>query len=97
MKRTKDLAFDAIGGLEVGAVPLTPAAVISYHQHGRAMEVLGSGRREGPRDKELVEGGLKDGTRVVVLDDVITKGTSPVKAIDAVHGMAMTWCWCSRW
>src|SRR5450759_3466889 len=37
-ERTKDLAFDAIGGLEVGAVPLTTAAVISYHLHGREME-----------------------------------------------------------
>src|SRR5258708_18081334 len=37
-ERTKDLAIDAIGGLEVGAVPLTTAAVISYAQHGREME-----------------------------------------------------------
>src|SRR5277367_1767930 len=37
-ERTKDLEIDAIGGLEVGAVPLTTAAVISYHRHGRKME-----------------------------------------------------------
>src|SRR5580692_3817843 len=36
--RTKDLGIDAIGGLEVGAVPLATAAVISYHHHGRKME-----------------------------------------------------------
>ena len=35
---TKDLDIDAIGGLEVGAVPLTTAAVISYHRCGRPME-----------------------------------------------------------
>src|SRR5438876_5785015 len=37
-ERTNDLAIDAIGGLEVGAVPLTTAAVFSYHLHGRMME-----------------------------------------------------------
>src|SRR3954470_24011379 len=37
-ERTKDLGIDAIGGLAVGAVPLTTAAVISYHLHGQEME-----------------------------------------------------------
>ena len=36
--RTRDLPIDAIGGLAVGAVPMTTAAVISYHLHGRPME-----------------------------------------------------------
>ena len=35
---TKDADIDAIGGLQVGAVPLSTAAVISYHRHGQAME-----------------------------------------------------------
>ena len=35
---TKDVAFDAIGGLQVGAVPLTTAAVIACHRHGRPVE-----------------------------------------------------------
>src|SRR5271157_64966 len=35
---TKDLDINAIGGLQVGAVPLTTAAVISYHRRGRSME-----------------------------------------------------------
>src|SRR5690242_16437752 len=37
-EHTKDLDFDAMGGLEVGAVPLTTAAAISYHLHGRPLE-----------------------------------------------------------
>src|SRR5258708_1693375 len=37
-EQTQALSLDAIGGLEVGAVPLTTAAVISYHLHGRRME-----------------------------------------------------------
>src|SRR5579871_3845157 len=37
-ERTQGLAFDALGGMAIGAMPLTTAAVISYHQHGRVME-----------------------------------------------------------
>jgi orotate phosphoribosyltransferase len=72
--------------LEVGAVPLTTATVISYHAHGRSMEgfwVRDQAKAHGTR--KLVEGGLKKGAKVVIVDDVITKGTSAVKAVDAVR------------
>jgi orotate phosphoribosyltransferase len=85
-ERTKDLKIDAIGGLEVGAVPLTTAAVISYHLHGRPME--GFWVRDKVKDhgtQKLVEGNLKDGARVVIVDDVITRGTSSVKAVQGVR------------
>jgi orotate phosphoribosyltransferase len=84
-ERTKDLDIDAIGGLEVGAVPLTTAAVISYHLHGRKME--GFWVRDKAKDhgtRKLIEGNLKDKARVVIVDDVITKGSSSVKAIKEV-------------
>src|SRR5437763_4587017 len=35
---TKDAEIDAIGGLQVGAIPLTTAAVIAYASHGRPIE-----------------------------------------------------------
>ena len=76
-ERTKDLEIEAIGGLEVGAVPLTTAAVISYHLHGRTME--GFWVRDKEKDhgtRKLIEGNLKEGARVVIVDDVITKGSS---------------------
>jgi orotate phosphoribosyltransferase len=87
-EQTKDLAFDAIGGLEVGAVPLTTAAVISYHLHGRKMEgfwVRDKAKTHGTQ--KVVEGNLKPGSRVVILDDVITRGSSSVKAIEGVRGI----------
>jgi orotate phosphoribosyltransferase len=50
-ERTNDAGIDAIGGLEVGAVPLTAAAVFSYHLHGRRIEgVLGAREGKDPRD-----------------------------------------------
>jgi orotate phosphoribosyltransferase len=84
-ERTKDAGIDAIGGLEVGAVPLTTAAVFSYHLHGRRME--GFWVREKTKThgtQKLIEGNLKRGARVAILDDVCTKGSSAFKAIKAV-------------
>jgi orotate phosphoribosyltransferase len=88
-QRTKDLKIDAIGGLEVGAVPLTAATVISYHLHNQKME--GFWVRDKVKDhgtQKLIEGALKPGSRVVIVDDVITRGTSSLKAAQGVqaHG-----------
>jgi orotate phosphoribosyltransferase len=83
---TKDLEFDAIGGLQVGAVPLTAAAVIAYHHHGRTLE--GFWVREevkGHGTRKSIEGGLPPGARVVIVDDVFTKGGSALKAVEAVR------------
>jgi orotate phosphoribosyltransferase len=84
-EHTRDLAIDALGGLEVGAVPLTTAAVISYHLHGRQMEgfwVRDKVKSHGTQ--KLIEGNLKPGARVVILEDVVTRGSSSLKAIEGV-------------
>ncbi len=81
---TKDLGIDAIGGLQVGAVPLVAAAVISYRLHGEPIE--GFWVREEVKThgtKKQIEGGLKPGMRVVIVDDVFTKGGSALKAAQA--------------
>jgi orotate phosphoribosyltransferase len=85
-ERTKDLHIDAIGGLEVGAVPLTTAAVISYHLHGKKMEGFWvRDKVKGHGTKKLIEGNLKPGARVVIVDDVFTKGSSALKAVKEVQ------------
>jgi orotate phosphoribosyltransferase len=84
-ERTKDLGIEAIGGLEVGAVPLTTAAVIGYHLHGKKMEgfwVRDKEKMHGTRKR--IEGNLNPGARVAIVDDVFTKGTSALKAAQAV-------------
>ena len=61
-ERTRDVPLDALGGLEIGAVPLTTAAVISYHLHGRTMEgfwVRDKAKSHGTR--KVVEGNVKPG------------------------------------
>jgi orotate phosphoribosyltransferase len=88
-EHTKDLHIDAIGGMEVGAVPLVTAAVIAYQLHGQKMEgfwVRNELKDHGTR--KLIEGNLQPGARVVIVDDVFTKGTSAMKAVKRVmdHG-----------
>ncbi len=80
-ERTRDLNIQAIGGLEVGAVPLTTAAVISYDLHGRPMEGFWvRSEVKGHGTRKLIEGKLQPGWRVAILDDVITQGNSALRA-----------------
>ena len=85
-EHTKNLNIDAIGGLETGAIPLTTAAVMSYYLHGQAME--GFWVRDRIKEhgtQKVIEGNLKESARVVIVEDVVTKGSSAIKAIEAVQ------------
>src|SRR6516164_5621565 len=37
---TKDLNVQAIGGLEIGAIPMATAAAVRYHEHGKSIEAF---------------------------------------------------------
>jgi orotate phosphoribosyltransferase len=73
---------DAIGGLTMGADPIVVAvAVTSGKMHGflvrKAEKQHGTGQR--------IEGFREKGTRVVIVDDVCTTGSSTVQAIEAAR------------
>jgi orotate phosphoribosyltransferase len=83
---TKDLNIAAAGGLEVGAIPMAATLAQRYHQGGRTLE--GFFVRKQPKShgsQERIEGVLKPGMRVAVLDDVLTTGGSVVQAITEVE------------
>ncbi len=85
---TKDLDFQAIGGLEVGAIPMAAAALTAFHHAGRHLEgffVRKQAKEHG--SKERLEGQVNAGNKVVVIDDVLTTGGSVVQAIAAVEAL----------
>src|SRR5437879_5389701 len=83
---TMDLDLQAIGGLEIGAIPMTTAAVLHHHMHGRTLEgffVRKQAKEHGSRQR--VEGLVQPGSRVAMVDDVFTQGTSVLQAIAEVE------------
>src|SRR5262245_29072231 len=78
---TKDLNIDAAGGLEVGAIPMAAVLAQAYHRHGRNLEGFFVRKQpKGHGSQERIEGVLKPGMRVAVLDDVLTTGGSALQA-----------------
>lgn len=76
------LDIRAVGGLEVGAIPLTAAVVYRAHQAGRGLE--GFFVRKQPKahgTQERIEGVLPPGARVAIVDDVLTTGGSALQAV----------------
>lgn len=78
-RATKKLDFDCIGGPETGAIPITAATVL------RCKNVTGFSvkrKAKGHGTGENIEGRL--GTRAVIVEDVVTTGSSVQDAVDAV-------------
>ena len=89
--RTRDLNIQAIGGLEVGAIPMATAAVVRYHQAGRSLEgffVRKEAKSHGSRER--IEGVLPAAARVAMVDDVLTTGGSVLQAITEVEKAGAT-------
>lgn len=83
---TKDMNIQAIGGLEVGAIPMATASVQRYHQEGRNLEgffVRKQAKTHGSHER--IEGVLQPGWRVAMVDDVFTQGNSVLQAIEEVE------------
>jgi orotate phosphoribosyltransferase len=83
---TSDLDLQAVGGLEIGAIPMAAATVLRYHDHGRSLE--GFFVRKEAKDhgsKSRIEGRLTRGDRVAILDDVLTTGASALDAVKAAE------------
>lgn len=76
---------DAIAGMELGAVPVVMAAVARSQQAGVPVNGLLVRKATKEHGKKLrVEGEIKPGLRIVIVDDVVTTAGSTIKTIDAV-------------
>lgn len=79
---------DYVGGLEMGAVPITGAVCQHSHQVGAAVSGFFVRKQvKGHGAKKLVEGLAKGetiaGKKVAIVEDVTTTGESAFKAIEA--------------
>lgn len=84
----RDVQFDAIGGMDMGATPLAAAVALRFHQLGRDVPTF-IVRKEVKEHgtKKDVEGILSASpSRLIILDDVITTAGSIIKAVDVVRG-----------
>jgi orotate phosphoribosyltransferase len=78
--------IDSIGGLTLGADPIIGSVVMLSAQ--RNHPIRGFIVRKGPKGHGkggLIEGRIKEGDRVIIIDDVITTGSSAYKAVQAVE------------
>ena len=76
----------AVGGMSIGADPITSAVVTMAGVEG--LPLKGFMVRKEPKDhgtKKYVEGPVEPGQRVVIVEDVTTTGGSSLLAIDRVH------------
>ena len=83
----KDDDIAAVGGLTLGADPIVAGVCMAAAQNGKSLK--GFLVRKTPKEhgeRRLIEGPeLAEGTRVVIVDDVATSGSSVVKAVEAAQ------------
>lgn len=79
----KDLNIKGIGGLTLGADPIAYAVAYTSYLKGKPIEAFTV--RKAPKGygtMQLIEGNVKKGDRIVIVDDVITTGKSTIEAIN---------------
>ncbi|MCC7560186.1 MAG: orotate phosphoribosyltransferase [Methanobacterium sp.] len=76
-----DDEIDLVAGPALGAVPIATAVAL---QSGIPMLMIRKAQK-GYGTSKLIEGELKEGNRVIVVEDVTTTGNSLLKAVRAVQ------------
>jgi orotate phosphoribosyltransferase len=82
---TRDLGFDAVGGLTMGADPVATAMLHAAAATGGRLDafvVRKAGKSHGLQQR--IEGPSIQGRRVLVVEDTSTTGGSPLEAAKAV-------------
>lgn len=80
---TADWAYDAVGGLTLGADPVATAVMHASDGAVDAFVVRKEGKKHGMQRR--IEGPGVAGRRVLVVEDVSTTGSSPLTAVEALR------------
>jgi orotate phosphoribosyltransferase len=86
LKLTKDLDFDAVGGLTLGADPVATAMMHAAARKGRKLDsfvVRKEGKAHGLQRR--IEGPDVAGKRVLAVEDTSTTGGSVLAAVEALE------------
>ncbi|MGH7205970.1 MAG: orotate phosphoribosyltransferase [Nitrospiraceae bacterium] len=84
----KDLPFDCVGGLEIGAIAIATALSDYGYRERPRREWRTFVVRKQPKNHglgKLIEGAVKPGDRALIVDDVLTTGRSIIKAVQAAR------------
>jgi len=83
---------DFVGGLELGAVPLTAIAIATADKESLRRgfmvrkEPKGRGGRKTNNPPGIEGSSLSSGGSIVIVEDVTTTGGSAIKAVERIHG-----------
>ena len=89
--RMDELGADFVGGLELGAVPLTAIAVAMSSKDSPRRgfmvrkEPKGRGGRKTNNPPGIEGSSLSAGGKIVIVEDVTTTGGSAIKAVERIH------------
>lgn len=89
--RMDELGADFVGGLELGAVPLTAIAVTMSPKNSARRgfmvrkEPKGRGGRKTNNPPGIEGSSLAAGGKIVIVEDVTTTGGSAIKAVERIH------------
>ncbi len=77
---------EAVGGMTMGADPMVAAVAVASHLEGKPMPAfIVRAEVKGHGTQKRIEGPLKKGSKVAIVDDVVTTGGSVRRAIEAVE------------
>ncbi len=86
------LTPDGIGGMTMGADPISFAVAHTFHLNNKKIEAFSIRKEPKAHGAGLqIEGHVKRGDSVIITEDVITTGGSTIKAIQIArdHGLAV--------
>jgi orotate phosphoribosyltransferase len=90
LQRCRTLRIDAIGGPTLGADPIAAGVAALSGEDGPLRAFIVRKESKGHGTGSLIEGPpLREGDRVMVVDDVITTGGSLLMAVDALLGQGV--------
>ena len=81
-----DVSFEAIGGMSIGADPIIGGVLTVAAETGRSIDgFMVRKEAKGHGTNRFIEGPVRPGAKVVIIDDVVTTGGSSLLAVDRVQ------------